>query len=152
MESPIMRQDQSILSSQKLSQVSEELPHPDSVLTSEQITDTNQEQSRPAISPMGRTELHVAPVLDLEDQNEEEESNDIPGLDTDSFVIGDPPPPPVHEGLFGIVQTAKRHYQLRPILGLKCVELRPRWICGAHQKRVSFTWLTQKCRNGVKKG
>jgi hypothetical protein len=149
-ESLIMRQDQLVLSSEKSSQASEELPHPDSVL-SEQITDTSQEGFRPAISHMGRTELHVAPVLDQEELNEEEENDDTPGLDTDSFVIGDPPPPPVHEGLFGIVQIAKRHYKRRPILGLKCAELRPYWICGAHQKRVLFTWLTQKlrgCKNG----
>ncbi|KAI8527923.1 hypothetical protein RHMOL_Rhmol12G0111400 [Rhododendron molle] len=54
MESPIMRQNQPILSSQELSQVSEELPHPNSILSSEQITDTSQV----------RFELHTAPILE----------------------------------------------------------------------------------------
>ncbi|XP_058201358.1 uncharacterized protein LOC131316098 [Rhododendron vialii] len=147
MESPIMRQDQPILSSQKLSQVSEELPHVDSVLGS----DASQERSSHAIGLRARSESHVAPVLEQEELNEEEEIDGTLGLDLDSFVIGDPPPPPVNEGLFGIVQTAKRHYKHRPTVGLKVAELRPHWICGAHQKRILFTWLTQK-RCGCKKG
>lgn len=150
-ESPIMRQDQLVLSSEKSSQASVEPPHSDSVLSSEQITDTSQEGFIPAISPMARSELQAASVLEQEELNEDEETDNTLGLDHDSFVIGDPPPPPVNEGLFGIVQTAKRHYKHRPTLGLKCVELRPHWICGAHQKRILFTWLTQK-RRGCKKG
>lgn len=149
-ENPPMSQDQHILSSQGLSQVFEELPYSDSVLSSEQIMEASQEQSNPAISHETRSEFHVTPIQEQEERHEEEEISDFPGLDNDSFVIRDPPPPSVHEGLFGIVRTAKMNYNQRPTPGLKVVESHPHWICGAHQKRALFTWLMQKCHSGKK--
>lgn len=110
------------------------------------------ERSIPAINRDCRSELHDAPIVEQEEQLEDGEINDIPpiGLDLDSFVIGDHPPSPVNEGLFGIVQPAKRHYTRRPTIGLKFVELRPHWTCGAHQKRVVFNWLAQQHQHGFK--
>ncbi|KAI8531121.1 hypothetical protein RHMOL_Rhmol11G0112700 [Rhododendron molle] len=151
MEGPILRQDQPIFSSQELLEVSKGLPHPDSVLGDERIIDVGQERSRPTVNPIGRSELHVATIPEQEERHEEEESDDTSGLDHDSLVIGDPPPPLVNEGLYGIARFVKRHYKRRPTIGIKMVELHPRWICGAHQKQVLITWLMQKCR-GCKKG
>ncbi|KAI8559481.1 hypothetical protein RHMOL_Rhmol04G0177300 [Rhododendron molle] len=93
MGSPILRQDQPIFAFHELSKVSEGLPHPDPFLGDEQIIDVGQELSRPTISLIGRSELHVA-VLEQEGQHEEEENDNTLGLDHDSFVIGDPPSSP----------------------------------------------------------
>lgn len=62
------------------------------------------EQYIPTINHDGRFELYVAPTIQLEEQIEGGEINDISiiGLDLDLFVIGDPLPSAVNEGLFGI--------------------------------------------------
>ncbi|KAI8531116.1 hypothetical protein RHMOL_Rhmol11G0112200 [Rhododendron molle] len=67
MEGPILRQDNPIFSSQELSEVSKGLPHQDSVLGDEQIIDVGQEQSRPTVNPIGRSELHVTTILEQEE-------------------------------------------------------------------------------------
>ncbi|KAI8531118.1 hypothetical protein RHMOL_Rhmol11G0112400 [Rhododendron molle] len=118
----------------------------DSVLGDEQIIDVGQERSRPTVNPIGRSELHLTTILEQEERHEEEENDDTLDLDHDSLVIGDPSPPPINEGLFGNVRSAKCNYKCRPTIGIKMVELHPRWICGAHQKRVLFTCL---CKNMV---